>query len=93
LAYAAAKAAQTTYSKGLSNEVGLKGIRVNTVAPEFIETSAAQTLIERSAKQAGTDMEAARQTLSEILWWYSYWQSGLHFWFLTEHSQLMEVSM
>jgi NAD(P)-dependent dehydrogenase (short-subunit alcohol dehydrogenase family) len=36
LAYAAAKAALTTYSKGLSNEVGPKGIRVNTVAPGFI---------------------------------------------------------
>ena len=47
LAYAAAKAALTTYSKGLSNEVGPKGIRVNTVAPGFIETSAAQALIER----------------------------------------------
>jgi len=29
LVYAAAKAALTTYSKGLSNEVGPKGIRVN----------------------------------------------------------------
>ena len=61
LAYAAAKAALTTYSKGLSNEVGPKGVRVNTVAPGFIETSAAQGLIERLAKQAGTDMGAARQ--------------------------------
>lgn len=41
LAYAAAKAALTTYSKGLSKEVGPKGIRVNTVAPGFIETAAA----------------------------------------------------
>ena len=41
LAYAAAKAALTTYSKGLSKEVGPKGIRVNTVAPGFIETTAA----------------------------------------------------
>jgi len=40
LAYAAAKAALTTYSKGLSKEVGPKGIRVNTVAPGFIETTA-----------------------------------------------------
>ena len=67
LAYAAAKAALTTYSKGLSNEVGPKGIRVNTVAPGFIETSAAQALIERLAKQSGTGMEAARQALMDSL--------------------------
>jgi NAD(P)-dependent dehydrogenase (short-subunit alcohol dehydrogenase family) len=67
LAYAAAKAALTTYSKGLSNEVGPKGIRVNTVAPGFIETSAAQALIERLAKQSRTDMETARQALMDSL--------------------------
>src|SRR5882672_8274816 len=33
LAYAAAKAALTNYSKGLSKEVSPKGIRVNSVAP------------------------------------------------------------
>src|SRR5437867_12252687 len=47
LAYAAAKAALTTYSKGLSKEVGPKGVRVNTVAPGFIETTAAQRLVVR----------------------------------------------
>jgi NAD(P)-dependent dehydrogenase (short-subunit alcohol dehydrogenase family) len=67
LAYAAAKAALTTYSKGLSNEVGPKGVRVNTVAPGWIETSAAQGLLERLAKQSGTDMEAARQELMKNL--------------------------
>jgi NAD(P)-dependent dehydrogenase (short-subunit alcohol dehydrogenase family) len=67
LAYAAAKAALTTYSKGLSNEVGPKGVRVNTVAPGWIETSAAQGLLERMAKQAGTDVEAARQVLMKSL--------------------------
>ena len=67
LAYAAAKAALTTYSKGLSNEVGPKGIRVNTVAPGFIETSAAEALIERLSKQSGTDMEAAHQALMKSL--------------------------
>src|SRR6202049_3751788 len=67
LAYAAAKAALTNYSKGLSNEVGPKGVRVNTVAPGFIETSAAQALIERLSKQSGTDMEAARQALMKSL--------------------------
>ena len=41
LAYATAKAALTTYSKGLSKEVGPKGVRVNSIAPGWIETSAA----------------------------------------------------
>jgi NAD(P)-dependent dehydrogenase (short-subunit alcohol dehydrogenase family) len=55
LAYAAAKAALTNYSKGLSKEVGPRGIRVNSVALGFTETKAAEALIERLAAQAGTD--------------------------------------
>lgn len=38
LGYAAAKAALTNYSKGLSKEVGPRGIRVNSVAPGFTES-------------------------------------------------------
>jgi NAD(P)-dependent dehydrogenase (short-subunit alcohol dehydrogenase family) len=67
LAYAAAKAALTTYSKGLSREVGPKGVRVNTVAPGFIETTAAQGLIVRLAAAAGTDEDAARRALIDSL--------------------------
>ncbi|HEX3526654.1 MAG TPA: SDR family oxidoreductase [Thermoanaerobaculia bacterium] len=67
LAYAAAKAALTTYSKGLSKELGPKGIRVNTVAPGFIETAAAHRLISRLAEKAGTDEAAARQGLMDSL--------------------------
>jgi NAD(P)-dependent dehydrogenase (short-subunit alcohol dehydrogenase family) len=67
LAYAAAKAALTTYSKGLSKEVGPKGIRVNTVAPGFTETTAAQGLIARLAENAGTTHDAARQGLMDSL--------------------------
>ncbi|MBX9964940.1 MAG: SDR family oxidoreductase [Burkholderiales bacterium] len=67
LAYAAAKAALTTYSKGLSKELGPQGIRVNTVAPGFIETAAAHRLIVRLAEKAGTDEAAARQGLMESL--------------------------
>jgi NAD(P)-dependent dehydrogenase (short-subunit alcohol dehydrogenase family) len=67
LAYAAAKAALTNYSKGLSNEFGSKGVRINTVAPGFIETSAATALIERLAKNAGTNYDAARQGLMDSL--------------------------
>ncbi|MFC0328601.1 SDR family oxidoreductase [Paenibacillus sepulcri] len=67
LAYAAAKAALTTYSKGLSNQVAPHGIRVNTVAPGFIETTSAERLIERIAEEAGTDIAGARQTLMDSL--------------------------
>ena len=67
LAYAAAKAALTNYSKGLSNEVSPKGVRVNTVAPGFIETTAAQALIERLASASGIDEDAARQGLMDSL--------------------------
>ncbi len=67
LAYAAAKAALTNYSKGLSNEVGPKGIRVNTVAPGFIETTSALRLIERLAESTGTDEATAREGLMDSL--------------------------
>jgi NAD(P)-dependent dehydrogenase (short-subunit alcohol dehydrogenase family) len=67
LAYAAAKAALTNYSKGLSNEVGPKGIRVVSVAPGFIETTAATALIDRLAASSGTDRNAAREELMKSL--------------------------
>lgn len=66
-AYAAAKAALTTYSKSLSKEVSPQGVRVNTVSPGFIETTAAQRMIERLATNAGTDTATARQSLIQSL--------------------------
>jgi len=67
LAYAAAKAALTNYSKGLSNQVAPNGVRVISVAPGFIETKAAERLIERLAENAGTDLDTARQGLMDSL--------------------------
>jgi NAD(P)-dependent dehydrogenase (short-subunit alcohol dehydrogenase family) len=55
LAYAAAKAALTNYSKALSNEVSPKGIRVVTVSPGFIETDAATRMIQRMAEKDKSD--------------------------------------
>ena len=67
LAYAAAKAALTTYSKGLSNEVGPKGVRVVSVAPGFTETTSATALIERLAATAGSSAGEAREGLMAAL--------------------------
>jgi NAD(P)-dependent dehydrogenase (short-subunit alcohol dehydrogenase family) len=63
LAYAAAKAALTTYSKGLANQVASQGVRVNSIAPGFIETTAAERLIERMSANSGIDRSSARQAL------------------------------
>ena len=67
LAYAAAKAALTNYSKGLSKEVGPKGIRVNTVAPGYTETEAAQEMVDEIALRTGIGKDAARQRIMDSL--------------------------
>jgi NAD(P)-dependent dehydrogenase (short-subunit alcohol dehydrogenase family) len=66
-AYAAAKAALTTYSKALSKEVGPKGIRVNVVSPGWIYTEAAEALVQRLAASSGGTPESARQGILEAL--------------------------
>lgn len=67
LAYAAAKAALSNYSKGLSKEMTPRGIRVVSVAPGYTETEAAVELVKRLANQAGTDITAARKNLMDSL--------------------------
>jgi NAD(P)-dependent dehydrogenase (short-subunit alcohol dehydrogenase family) len=62
-AYAAAKAALTTYSKALSKEVGPKGVRVNVVSPGWIMTEASGRLLERIAEGTGGTIEDARQSV------------------------------
>lgn len=66
-AYAAAKAALSTYSKSLSKEVTPKGIRVVRVSPGWIETEAAVRLAERLAGQAGTDYEGGKKIIMDAL--------------------------
>lgn len=66
-AYAAAKAALSTYSKSLSKEVTPKGIRVVRVSPGWIETEAAVGLAERLATQAGTDYEGGKKIIMHSL--------------------------
>ena len=67
LAYAAAKGALSTYSKGLANEVGPKGVRVNMISPGFIETSGARGMIVAVAKSRGIDENAARQAIMDMI--------------------------
>ena len=66
-AYAAAKAALSTYSKALSKEVTPKGVRVLSVAPGWIETEASVALAERLARQAGTDYEGGQRIIMQSL--------------------------
>jgi len=67
LAYAAAKAALTNYSKGLSKEVSPKGIRVNSVAPGYTETDAAVGMVNEIAERTGLSTDAARQRIMDSL--------------------------
>ena len=67
MAYAAAKAALANYSKGLSKEIGPKGIRVMRVSPGWVETEAAVRLVERLAHAKGTDYATAKKGLMNSL--------------------------
>ena len=67
LAYAAAKAALATYSKGLAKEVSPKGVRVLVVSPGFIQTESANLLVDRLATSAGADRQTALDGLMASL--------------------------
>ncbi|TWU00279.1 3-oxoacyl-[acyl-carrier-protein] reductase FabG [Botrimarina colliarenosi] len=66
-AYAAAKAALSTYSKSLSKEVTPKGVRVVRVSPGWVETEAAVALAKRIADDAGVDYEGGKQIIMASL--------------------------
>lgn len=66
-AYAAAKAALSTYSKSLSKEVTPKGVRVLRVSPGWVETEASVKLANRLAEQAGTDYEGGKKIIMDSL--------------------------
>lgn len=59
IGYGAAKAALTAYSKGLARQTAPKGVRVNSVAPGFIQTEGADGLVARVAEGADIDRDAA----------------------------------
>ena len=67
IAYAAAKAALSNYSKALSKEVGPKGVRVVRVSPGWVETDGAVGLVEEIARKNRIDYEGARQMVMDSL--------------------------
>jgi NAD(P)-dependent dehydrogenase (short-subunit alcohol dehydrogenase family) len=67
LPYAAAKAGLKNYSKGLSNEVSPKGVRVLTVSPGFIQTTAADRMVKRLAESNNSPFDEALQGLMDAL--------------------------
>lgn len=67
LAYAAAKGALTTYSKGLAKGVAPKGVRVTMISPGFIETSGAHGMILDISRGSGISEDAARQRIMDML--------------------------
>jgi NAD(P)-dependent dehydrogenase (short-subunit alcohol dehydrogenase family) len=67
LAYAAAKAALVTYSKGLANEAAPHGVRINTVSPGFIQTAGAETMIAAISTGHGIDRKQALQQIMDSL--------------------------
>lgn len=67
LAYAAAKAALRTYSKGLANELAPRGVRVNAISPGGIETEAYEGFVDRIAEGNGLSRDAAKQQIYDSL--------------------------
>jgi NAD(P)-dependent dehydrogenase (short-subunit alcohol dehydrogenase family) len=67
LAYAAAKGALATYSKGLAKGVAPQGVRVTMISPGFIETSGAHGMIAEIAQGSGISEDAARQRIMDML--------------------------
>lgn len=67
LPYAAAKAGLINYSKGLSNEVSSKGVRVLTVSPGWIMTSASTRMMERIAESSNSTPAQATQRVMDAL--------------------------
>jgi NAD(P)-dependent dehydrogenase (short-subunit alcohol dehydrogenase family) len=66
-AYAAAKAALSTYSKSLSKQVSPQGVRVVRVSPGWIETEASIDLATRLAAEHGGDIEQGKKMIMESL--------------------------
>jgi len=67
LPYAASKAALINYSKSLSNEVTPKGVRVLTVSPGWINTTASKAWLGEIARNAKSSIDEAQQSVMNAL--------------------------
>jgi NAD(P)-dependent dehydrogenase (short-subunit alcohol dehydrogenase family) len=67
LPYAAAKAGLINYSKGLSNEVAHKGVRILTVSPGWIMTDGSKRMMERISKGSDISIDQATQGVMDAL--------------------------
>jgi NAD(P)-dependent dehydrogenase (short-subunit alcohol dehydrogenase family) len=67
LAYATAKGALRSYSKGLSKAAAPGGVRVNMISPGFIETEGALGFIKDVQKGSGGTEDEARQTIIAMI--------------------------
>lgn len=59
LTYAAAKAALTTYAKGLARAVGPQGVRVNCLAPGGIDTAPWEEMVDTVTAAGGMERSEA----------------------------------
>ena len=66
-AYAAAKAALSTYSKSLSKQVSPDGVRVVRVSPGWIETEASIDLARRLGEEDGAGIEEGKRRIMASL--------------------------
>jgi NAD(P)-dependent dehydrogenase (short-subunit alcohol dehydrogenase family) len=67
IAYAAAKAALATYSKGLSKSMGNSGVRVNMISPGFVLPGGSSVIADSLVASQGITREEAIQMLVQQL--------------------------
>ncbi|WP_416439995.1 SDR family oxidoreductase [Leeuwenhoekiella sp. A16] len=65
--YGVMKSALNAYSKTLANEIAKKGVRVNTVSPGMVRTSAMETFLKGFAESIGKTVEEAEQQIMDGL--------------------------